>query len=133
MYIPIIKNSPKPAYQQIIDSIRKRILTGELMADEELPSIRRLAKNTKVSIITVRRSYGDLEREGLIYSRPGMGYYVSEFNQQMLDDAKIKLITPLLQEVVNTAKELQLNEKKVKDLLNKMLEEKVQKGGRPNG
>lgn len=132
MYINIIKNSPKPAYQQITESIRKRILTRELQVDEELPSIRQLAQDTKVSMITVRRAYSDLEREGLIYSRPGMGYYVAELEKGDIDDVKLELIIPLLQEVVSMARELRLNPDQVQSLLGRMLTDQEEGGGRQN-
>ncbi|MDW7673295.1 MAG: GntR family transcriptional regulator [Bacillota bacterium] len=125
MYINIIKNSPKPAYQQIMESVQKQILTGELKPEDELPSIRQLAQDIQVSVITIRRAYSDLENQGLIYSRPGVGSYVAQLEEDKLSEMKIELVVPLLAEVVRLTGELRLNSTAVEDLFKKMLEEGV--------
>lgn len=123
MYIPIIKNSPKPAYQQITEGVRKQILTGELKPAEELPSIRQLAQDIQVSVITIRRAYGDLEREGLIYSRPGLGSYVADLAKGELNRLKIELLKPVLEEVACLAKEIELESEQVLFMLADMLKD----------
>jgi GntR family transcriptional regulator len=130
MYIPIIKNSPKPAYQQITDSIRKRVLTGELKPNEDLPSIRQLAQDTQVSVITIRRAYSDLENEGLIYSRPGLGYYVAQLTEEQLEELKLEWVMPLLEEVALTAAELGLKPARLLSLLDQLLSDSSNPGER---
>lgn len=73
----ISKAAPAPLYQQIVDGIRREILCGRLAPDSPLPSFRALAEELLVSLITVKRAYEDLEREGLIYCRQGIGTFVS--------------------------------------------------------
>ena len=69
--------SDEPLHAQIFRQIRARILNGDLSGDEALPSIRRLAASQRVSVITVQRAYADLEREGLVQSRRGKGFWVA--------------------------------------------------------
>jgi len=74
--------SPEPLHGQISRQIRARILAVQLAGDEPLPSIRALARDQRVSVITVQRAYEDLEREGLIRSRPGKGFYVASIPEE---------------------------------------------------
>jgi GntR family transcriptional regulator len=74
--------SPDPLHAQISRQVRARILAAELTGDDPLPSIRTLAREHRVSVITVQRAYEDLEREGLIRSRPGKGFFVSAIPQE---------------------------------------------------
>lgn len=76
MAIIVSMKSEIPAYEQIKEQIKAQILAGELSADEPLTSMRQLAKDLRVSIITTTRAYGDLEAEGLIYTVPGRGCFV---------------------------------------------------------
>lgn len=74
---PLSKAAPAPLYQQIVEGFRREILAGRLQPEESLPSFRALAEELLVSLITVKRAYEDLEREGLIYSRQGLGTFVA--------------------------------------------------------
>ena len=76
MHIQISMQSELPAYEQIKMQIKEQILTGELSPDEPLTSMRQLAKDLRVSVITTTRAYGDLEAEGLIYMVQGRGCFV---------------------------------------------------------
>jgi len=78
MLLNLTDLSDEPLQSQISRQIRAKILAGDLAAGEALPSIRALARDTRVSVITVQRGYEDLEREGLIHSRRGKGFFVSE-------------------------------------------------------
>jgi GntR family transcriptional regulator len=92
--------SPEPLHAQISRQIRAQILAREIGADDGLPSIRALARESRVSVITVQRAYEDLEREGLLRSRPGKGFYVAEIAEertqqlaeQRLDDGLVPLV-----------------------------------------
>ena len=85
MLLNLTDVSDEPLQSQIARQVRAKILAGDLAAGEAIPSIRALARESRVSVITVQRGYEDLEREGLIHSRRGKGFFVSE-----LKDAKKK-------------------------------------------
>lgn len=78
--------SPEPLHAQLSRQIRARVLARELAGDEALPSIRALAREQRVSVITVQRAYEDLEREGLIRSRPGKGFFVAAIPNERKQD-----------------------------------------------
>jgi len=80
MLLNLTDLSSEPLQSQIIRQVRAKILTGELKADSGLPSIRRLAREQHISVITVQRAYEGLEREGLIHSRRGKGFFVSDLS-----------------------------------------------------
>ena len=132
MHIPITKNSPLPAYQQIFNHIEKRILTGELQPEDPLPSIRQLAQDNLVSIITVRRAYSELERKNLIYSRPGLGSFVAQVDAAQRRELQIELLRPLLVGTVHKARELNIDPRQLVELLEKIIEELYPRGGKNN-
>ena len=84
MRIVLSYQSGVPIYEQIKEQIKASVLSGELPADELLPSIRQLARDLKVSVITTTRAYGDLEIEGFINSVPGKGYYVKQIDDNLV-------------------------------------------------
>ena len=88
MKIEIKNNSDKPIYEQIIIQIKNCIIAGEIEKNAMLPSIRSLAKDLQISVITTKRAYEELEKEGLIYSQAGKGFYVSENNVDILREKK---------------------------------------------
>lgn len=132
MFIPITKNSPLPAYRQIYNNIEKRILTGELQPEAPLPSIRQLAQDNVVSIITVRRAYSELERKDLIYSRPGLGSFVAPITANKRQELQIELIRPLLEKTVHKARELNIEPGRLVELFKKIIEEFKTRGGKNN-
>lgn len=77
MLLHLSELAPEPLHQQLSRQLRARILARELLDGELLPSIRALARDHRVSVITVQRAYEDLEREGLLVSRPGKGFFVA--------------------------------------------------------
>ena len=82
MILTLSELSPEPLHSQIMRQVRARILAHELTDDEPLPSIRALAREQRVSVITVQRAYEDLERDGLVRSRPGKGFFVMAIPEQ---------------------------------------------------
>ena len=102
MLLNLTDLSDEPLQSQISRQIRAKILAGELAAGEMLPSIRGLARDAHVSVITVQRGYEHLEREGLIHSRRGKGFFVSEIKegrkQEMAQDRFVESLKPLLAE-----------------------------------
>ena len=84
MKIIISNDSGLPIYEQIKNQIKAQIVVGELKADEDLPGMRTLASDLKVSVITTKRAYNDLEQEGYIYSMPGKGSFVKKLNEEVV-------------------------------------------------
>ncbi len=78
MLIRIDEKDPRPIYQQIVDEVRRGLVTGTLGADDPLPSVRQLASDLKVNPNTVQQAYRDLEREGMVYVRRGQGTFIAD-------------------------------------------------------
>ena len=92
MLILIDNKSGAPIYDQIFNQIKGHILSGELTQDEALPSIRGLAKDLRISVITTKRAYEELERAGFIYTVPGKGSFVAAKNNELLREEHLKKI-----------------------------------------
>ena len=103
MYISISNSNPDPLYKQIKDQIINAIVLGELKEGELLPSIRMMAIELKISIITIKRAYQDLEGEGYIITRPGLGSYVTSINKDKLRSEKMIEIKEKMKEIVDEA------------------------------
>lgn len=104
MNIIISNSSGKPIYEQIIFQIKNMIITGELKEDDALPSMRLLAKELRISVITTKRAYEELEREGFIYSITGKGSFVSRKNMEFIKEEQLKIIENNMQLAVDAAK-----------------------------
>lgn len=87
-------------YEQIVQQLKNAIVTGSLKADEALPSIRALAADLQVSVITTKRAYEELEKEGLIRSVAGKGFYVCEYNTDYLMEKQLMMLEKRFQEVI---------------------------------
>ena len=103
MDIIISNSSGVPIYEQIEEQIKNQIMTGELSAGEILPSMRVLAKELKISIITTKRAYEDLERDGFIESVMGKGTFVKAINSDIVRENLMFSIEELLEEAVDKA------------------------------
>ena len=90
--------------EQIVNQLKNAILTGELSAGEALPSIRSLAAELEVSVITTKRAYEELEKEKLVRSMPGKGFYVCEYNRDFLKEKQYIGLEQRMQEVINDCK-----------------------------
>ncbi|MBU3804376.1 MAG: GntR family transcriptional regulator [Candidatus Cellulosilyticum pullistercoris] len=106
MEIIILGDSAIPLYEQIVNQLKDQILQGKLEQGSILPSIRALAKELKVSIITVKRAYEELELEGFVETTPGKGTYVSMDNRERLREIRISQIEEKLEEVVTSVKNI---------------------------
>ena len=104
MNIVISQNNNLPIYEQIVRGIKNEIIAGNLKEDDALPSIRGLARDLQISIITTNRAYEELEKEGLIYSKAGKGFFVSRHNANMLMEKKIQGIENDIYELVKECK-----------------------------
>jgi GntR family transcriptional regulator len=120
---PISAALPKPLYQQIVDGITREISEGRLAPGTPLPSFRVLAEQLLVSLITVKRAYEDLEREGIIYRRQGLGTFVSDKADGRSRDAKAARARDLLREALREAREAGLRDKDIADLLHTAMRE----------
>lgn len=102
--IIVSNSSDVPLYMQIEEQIKDAILKGELKDGELLPSIRNFANDVHVSVLTIRRVYDDLEREGFAVSRAGKGTFVSMGNPELLRDSQRRMVEQDLQKAVHSAK-----------------------------
>ena len=115
----IISNvSGVPIYEQIKQQVKAAILSGELKEDEALPSLRTLALDLLFCVLTVTRAYTELEQEGFVVSQVGIGTFVSASNVELLRDAKRRLVEQKMQDMIQTAKSLNIS----KDELNAMMD-----------
>lgn len=104
MNIIISNSSNEPIYSQIVKQIKLQILSGSLKEGEPLPSIRSLAKELEISVITTKRAYEELEKDALIVTVAGKGSYVAPINTNILKENKMKLIEQKLGEAIAEAK-----------------------------
>lgn len=118
MRIIISNASPDPIYEQIVRQIKNQIIAGDLGEGDALPSIRKLAQELQISVITTKRAYEELEREGFINTVGGKGTFVAAQNQEFLREKKMKMVEEKLAEAVNEARVLGID---LKDL-NRMLQ-----------
>ena len=103
MYILIDNKSGTPIYDQIYTQIKNQILSGALEPDSALPSIRALAKDLRISFITTKRAYEELEKDGFLYTVPAKGCYVAPRNKELLREENLKKIEGLIDEILSLA------------------------------
>ncbi|HBX22601.1 MAG TPA: GntR family transcriptional regulator [Desulfotomaculum sp.] len=123
MKIIISNASNQPIYEQIVSQIKASILNGELLDANPLPSIRSLAKELQISVITTKRAYDELEREGFIVTVPGKGSYVATQNKELLHEKRLKIVEEKLAEAVSAAKFIQLSLEQLQEMLSLFYEE----------
>lgn len=109
MKITILPQGTLAIYEQIVNQLKNAIVTSELKAGEALPSIRALAAELSVSVITTKRAYEELEKEGLIRSVAGKGFYVCEYNTDYLREKQLMMLEKRLGEVICEAKQAGLD------------------------
>ena len=120
---PISAAAPGPLYLQIINSLKREISEGRLPAGTALPSFRGLAEDLLVSVITVKRAYEELEREGIIYRRQGLGTFVSDVAPDRSRAVKTERAQALIQEAVREASEAGLSGKAILELVKTVIRE----------
>lgn len=123
MNIIISNHSKEPIYEQITNQIRTHVLSNVLTEGEALPSIRNLAKDLQVSVITTKRAYEELEKEGLIYSIVGKGSFVAEQNLELIREKKLRAIEEQLNAVIMNSKEIDLTLAELVELMTILYEE----------
>ena len=104
MEIIISNSSGKPIYEQITDQVKSQIMSGQLKAGDALPSMRALAQSLRISLITTKRAYNDLETEGFIETVAGKGSFVAAQDPELLREANLKLAEESIRRAVEVAK-----------------------------
>jgi GntR family transcriptional regulator len=104
MHIVIVNQSGSPIYNQIKEQIKEMILTGELKEGEALPTIRQLAKDLRISVITTARAYTELEQEGFIATMQGKGCFVKPQNSEMMREQYLRRVEAHLSDAVHDAR-----------------------------
>ena len=122
MNILIDNKSGTPIYDQIYSQIKGQIISGALKQDELLPSIRGLAKDLRISFITTKRAYEELEKEGFIYTLPAKGY-VAPKNVELLREENLKKIEEHIDEIVRLAASCNLSKQEIMEMVHFSLEE----------
>lgn len=123
MKIIISNVSDSPIYQQIKEQIKDAILYGELQEGELLPSIRALANDLRVSVLTTRRVYDELESEGFITTKAGKGSFVAKENLELLLESKRHMVEVKLAEAWNTARSLGISKEELYSMMDLLFEE----------
>ena len=123
MNILIDNKSGTPIYDQIYSQIKGQIISGALKQDELLPSIRGLAKDLRISFITTKRAYEELEKEGFIYTLPAKGCYVAPKNVELLREENLRKIEEHIDEIVRLAASCNLSKQEIMEMVHFSLEE----------
>ena len=122
MYIVLANSSDLPIYEQIKEQVKTQILSGELSENEMLPSLRQLAKDLKISVLTTTRAYNELEEEGFITSRQGKGFFVMPRGSDLLREQLIKDVETNLNNAVLSAQRASMTDDELVQLLKLLLE-----------
>lgn len=116
MQLYIDNRSGAPIYDQIYSQIKDAILSGQVTEGEALPSIRALAKDLRISVITTKRAYDELESEGFIYTLPGKGCFVAERSTELLREENLKKIEGHMQKIRRLASACRLTENELDEM-----------------
>lgn len=123
MDILIDNTSKTPIYEQIVNQIKESIMNGTLNEGDALPSMRQLAKDLKVSVITTKRAYEELENDGFTYSVVGKGSFVKEQNIEQIRERKLKMLEEMIEDVIQNSKSMNLSKDELLELINILYEE----------
>ncbi len=122
MEIVISNSSGKPIYEQITDQVKSQIMSGQLKAGDALPSMRALAQNLRISLITTKRAYNDLEAEGFIETVAGKGSFVAAQDPQLLREANLRLAEDGIRRAVEVAKRGGITREELRDMVDILYE-----------
>ena len=123
MDLVISNNSETPIYEQIKIKMKDLINSGELKETESLPSVRNLAKDLRISVLTVKKAYDELESEGYIKTVRGKGSYVISRNRELVREEQIKVIENHINEIIKISKLTNISKKEIIDLFKFLYEE----------
>ena len=118
MDIILSNSSGKPIYEQIADQVKEQIMTGALSAGDALPSMRLLAKELRISVITTKRAYEELERDGFLENVPGKGCFVAPQNRELMREAQLRRVEERLTQAVEEARKGGLSLAELQEMLN---------------
>ncbi|HUT07695.1 MAG TPA: GntR family transcriptional regulator [Candidatus Latescibacteria bacterium] len=124
MKIFISNSSPDPIYEQVTRQIKAQIISGDFREGDSLPSIRRLAQDLQISVITTKRAYEELEKEGFIDTVEGKGSFVAMQNKELLREKKMKIVEEKLAEAVEEARLLGITRAELEEMLDLLYGEK---------
>jgi GntR family transcriptional regulator len=124
MKIIISNSSPDPIYEQVNRQVKGQIISGELREGEALPSIRRLAQDLQISVITTKRAYEELEKEGFIDTVEGKGSFVAMQNKELLREKKMKIVEEKLAAAVEQSRLLGISRAELEEMLDLLYGEK---------
>lgn len=124
MKIIIDNQSGRPIYEQIYIQLKSQIISGELEEDSPLPSIRNLAKDIRISVITTKRAYEELENEGFIYTIPGKGSFVAKANTELLREENLRKLEEHLEAALDLAQSCKLSKNDIIEMLDCIMEER---------
>ena len=125
MQIYLSNSGQEPIYAQITRQIKQQILSGALHPGDALPSIRLLAKELRISVITTKRAYDELEAEGFLYTMAGKGCFVAERNEQLFREEQLRRVEEQLRQAVQLAASCRIDKEELKQLFSIVLEEEV--------
>ena len=125
MNIILSNSSTLPIYEQIKIAIKEAIFSNELKEEEMLPSVRAMANELKISFLTVKRAYDELEQEGYIKTLPGKGSYVSPKNLELIKEEKLKEIQCYIEKIYDISKISNISEEEIKELFKMIFEEEI--------
>ena len=125
MHVFIDNKSGTPIYDQIYTQIKSQIINGSLKEDEMLPSIRGLAKDLRISFITTKHAYDELEKEGFLYTVPGKGCFVAPKNVELLREENLKKIEAHIEQIAVLAAACNLTKEELIAMLDFCMEDKT--------
>ncbi|HUV13601.1 MAG TPA: GntR family transcriptional regulator [Acidobacteriota bacterium] len=117
LFIVLSPSSPDPMYKQVTDQIKDAIASGDLEPNEKLPSIREMAQALDISVITIKRAYLDLETEGFILTRAGLGCFVAEIDRSILRQEKLGEFREQLAAILRTGEKFGIGTDDIKQLI----------------
>ena len=123
MDIIISNSSGKPIYEQIADQVKEQIMAGALAAGDALPSMRLLAKELRISVITTKRAYEELERDGFLENVPGKGCFVAAQNRELLREAQLRRVEEKLTQAIEEARRGAVSLEELKEMLTELYQE----------
>jgi GntR family transcriptional regulator len=123
VFIVVSPLNPDPMYKQVTDQLKYAVATGALQPEAKLPSIREMAKELKISEITIKRAYADLEKEGYIYTRSGMGSFVAGIDKEKVREGKLDEIRKEMKRIVKEGGKFNISPEAIISIVKEIKEE----------
>jgi GntR family transcriptional regulator len=123
LFIALSPSHPDPMYKQVTDQIKNAIASGDLKPEEKLPSVRELSEALKISAITIKRAYLDLENEGYIFTRAGLGSFVTEIDRNRLRSEKLAEFRAEMTRILGTGKKFGISAGDIVQLIREIQED----------